>query len=93
MKNIGKLIISKFLLLVGFRYDKSAIPEGIYCYEYDAKKTEALVDEWDNGFYIKPCPYHLKVSDSCYCCLYEGKLNKDDKFIKEKNKICNINKK
>lgn len=92
MKNIRKVILSKIRILIGLRYDKSVIPEGLFCYKYDAKKTEALIDEWDNGFYVKICPYHLNVSNNYCCCLYKGKISKDKKF-KEKNKICNINKK
>ena len=92
MKNIRSVILSKIRLLIGLKYDKSVIPEGLFCYEYDSKKNEVLIDEWDNGFYVKVCPYHIKISNNCYCCLYEGKICKDKEFI-EKNKICSINKK
>ena len=92
MKNIRKIISSKIRVLTGFKYDKSIIPEGLFCYEYDVKKNKVLIDEWDNGFYVKDCPYHVKVSNNYDCCLYEGKISKDKEF-KNKNKICNINKK
>lgn len=92
MKNIRKVVLSKIRLLIGIKYDKTVIPNGEYCYEYNSKKTADLTDEWDNVFYAKLCPYHIQISDKYSCCLYKSKISSDKNF-KDKNKICNINKK
>ena len=91
MKNLEKVLISKTRNLAGLKYDTSVIPKGIYCYEYDKKTTEMLIDEWDNGFYVRVCPYHTSLNKKTACCLYTGKITKDEEFI-NKNKNCNINK-
>ena len=41
------------------------------------KKKELLIDEWDNGFYAKTCPYHIEISENKYCCVYMGKTSTD----------------
>ena len=91
MKNLNKVFLSKIRKLAGWKYDATVIPKGIYCYEYDKKATELLIDEWDNGFYVRTCPYHIIINDKFECCLYTSIITKNKDFI-NKNKTCNINK-
>ena len=91
MKNLDKVFSSKIRKLTGCEYDTNVIPKGIYCYEYDKIKTDLLIDEWNNGFYVKVCPYHIMINDKIACCAYTSNITKDKKFV-DKNKICNINK-
>jgi len=91
MKNLGKVIISKTISIVGLKLDTSVIPKGEFCYEYNKQATDALIDEWNTGFYIRICPYHLTLNEKYCYCMYTGKFVKD-KGIKDKTKNCNINK-
>jgi hypothetical protein len=91
MKNIDKILISKAKKLIGLEYDSTLIPDGIFCYEYDKITTDVLIDEWNNGFYVKVCPYHKKINEKWSLCMYSSELRKDN-YFKDKNKICNKNK-
>lgn len=92
MSKITKIIFSKIRNFLKIKPDQNIIPQGNHCYDYDKKRNEMLLDEWDNGFYIKNCPYYLNINENKNCCLYNSKISTDKKF-KQKNKICNINKK
>lgn len=51
----------------GYKYDKTKIPPGFYCYAPDETKDpiETLVDE--GVYYIKPCPYYIKIGRKNGC--------------------------
>ena len=51
----------------GYKYDKTKIPPGFYCYAPDETKDpiETLVDE--GVYYIKPCPYYIKLGRKNGC--------------------------
>ena len=91
MKKIYKILVSKVRKIINKKYDKSKIPNGLYCFSYDLEKNEKLIDEWDNGIYINACPYYQNINDKFNCCLYDSVITSDEKF-KQKNKICNIKK-
>lgn len=88
-KNLLSIIYSKTIVKFGYKYDKSIIPDGPYCYLPDFEKNENK-DENDHKYYIKTCQYYKWINSEWRGCKYLGMITDDDVFA-DKCKMCNEN--
>lgn len=84
------MILSKIVLIFGYKYDKSIIPPGPYCYKPDIEKNKDYGKNDKYIYYITPCPYYKKLFKNMNGCKYYGIIT-DDFVFNDQCKICDIN--
>jgi hypothetical protein len=86
-RNLTNMLFSKLLILFNFKYDKTLIPEGQYCYKEDSEKNKSS-DSF--VYYIIPCIYYKKLGRTWNGCEYLGIIT-DDFVFGDQCKMCGEN--
>ena len=81
------MLWSKIVLFFGYKYDKSQIPEGQYCYIPDIEKNKKA-EKWT--YYIIPCKYYKTLGKHWNGCKYLGIIT-DDFVFDDQCKMCGEN--
>jgi hypothetical protein len=88
---VSKLLRSKLLLKFGYKYDKSVIPKGLYCYSISSEEFARMErEDWDGTYKINPCPYYVIIGSGWNGCKYRGCIT-DDMVFDDQCKICGTN--
>lgn len=88
--NYISVIYSKIIIFFGYKYNKSVIPMGFYCYEPDSTKNPMETIPKDGIYYIVPCPYYKSMGRGINGCKYLGIIT-DDMVFDDQCKICSVN--
>lgn len=79
------IILSK----LGFKKDKTVIPEGHYCYTWDDER-EKNQPHINGGFWVKTCKYYRNLKRYKAACTYVGYIGWDA-CLGDQCKICGEN--
>lgn len=78
------ILIAKIKLFFGYKYDKSIIPIGHYCYAPDNEKN---MKETGFIYHIIPCEHYVPLGKGWNACKYNGIIT-DDMVFDDQCKIC-----
>ena len=82
-----EIIFTKIQLFFGYRKDKSYIPVGHYCYEWDEERNKK---EPTNGYWILSCKYYRSMKGHYAGCTYVGFIGFDS-CLGDQCKVCGEN--
>lgn len=87
--NLLEVLFVKFLILFGYKFDKSKIPEGIYCYKINSEKNQNKPKN-DLTLYTDDCIYRKYIYKDWFGCKFLGIIT-DDMCFEDACKICSEN--